>query len=76
MVSDINGLCDVAVYDISGLYEIAVCVMLQFLTSGTGFLAYHGLYYVMLHNVGNLFLVIWDILRSKTAEVHVTSQFV
>ena len=39
MVSDINGLCDVAVYGISGLYEITVCVMLQFLTSGPGFLA-------------------------------------
>ena len=55
MVSDINGLCDIAVYDISGLYEIAVCVMLQFLTSRTGFLAYLGLYYVMLHNFGNCF---------------------
>ena len=38
MVSDINGLCDIAVYDVSGSYDIAVCVMLQFLTSGTGFL--------------------------------------
>ena len=39
MVFDINGLCDVAVYDVSGSYDIMVCVMLQFLTSGTGFLA-------------------------------------
>ena len=39
MVSDINGLCDVAVYDVSGSYDIAVCVMLQFLTSETEFLA-------------------------------------
>ena len=39
MVSDINGLCDVAVYDVSGSYDIVVCVMLQFLTSGTGSLA-------------------------------------
>ena len=30
MVSDINGLCDVAVYDVSGSYDIVVCVMLQF----------------------------------------------
>ena len=39
MVSDINGLCDVAVYDVSGSYDIVVCVMLQFLTSETEFLA-------------------------------------
>ena len=39
MVSDINGLCDIAVYDINGYYDIAVCVMLQFVTSGTGLLA-------------------------------------
>ena len=37
MVSDINGLCDIAIYDINGYYDIAVCVMLQFLTSGTEF---------------------------------------
>ena len=38
MDSDINGLCDVAVYDVSGSCDIAVCVMLQFLTLETGFL--------------------------------------
>ena len=39
MVSVINGLCDIAVYDVNGYYDIAVCVMLQFVTSGTGLLA-------------------------------------
>ena len=38
MVSD-NGLCDVAVCDFSGSYGIVVCFMLQFVTSGTRFLA-------------------------------------
>ena len=38
MVSDINGLCDVAVYDVSGSYNIVVCFMLQFLTAETEFL--------------------------------------
>ena len=37
--SPLNGLCEVTDYDVSGSYDIAVCVMLQFLTSGTGFLA-------------------------------------
>ena len=37
MVFDTKGLCDIVVYDVSGSYDIAVCVMLQFLTSGTGF---------------------------------------
>ena len=33
MVFETKGLCDI----VSGSYDIAVCVMLQFLTSGTGF---------------------------------------
>ena len=56
-----NGIssCDVSVCDISGLFNIAVSIMLCSIMSATVF-----------------FSAIWYILLSKTAEVHVTLQFV
>ena len=50
--------CDVTIRNITGLYDIMVCIMSCSIMSAT------------------VFIEIWDILLSKTAEVYVNSQFV